>query len=194
MRSLGSNRKSIDAMKVSSLPIVFSYLALSFNFAGMMRSLVFLGESTGPVWNVPLIQMSEFVGRKDELRRVRQTLFETRGLRIVSVLGLGGIGKSRFALEFTSHIQSDYPYYSVFWVQATTQITFENDLLAIGKKLQIPGIEDTKADVKTLVKQRLSDPSSGKWLLILDNADDELLWGKPSENEPEASLVDYCLQ
>ncbi|KIW17106.1 hypothetical protein PV08_04297 [Exophiala spinifera] len=149
------------------------------------------GESTGPLWNVPLIRMAEFVGRKDELRRVRQALFETRGRRIVSILGLGGIGKSRFALEFTSHIQSDYPSYSMFWAQATTQLTFDNDLLAIGKKLQIPGIEEKHADIKTLVKQRLSDPSSGKWLLILDNADDELLWGKPSKTEPEASLVDY---
>jgi hypothetical protein len=68
-----------------------------------------------------------------------------------------------------------HPQYSIFWIEAAQQLTFEKDVLDIGKKLRIAGIEDDKADIKTLVKQRLSNPSAGKWLLILDNADDEAL-------------------
>jgi hypothetical protein len=42
------------------------------------------------------------------------------------------------------------------------------------------GIEDDKSDVKNLVKQRLSHESAGPWLIILDNADDEVTWGRNS--------------
>lgn len=38
--------------------------------------------------------------------------------------------------------------------------------------LRIPGIADNKADVKQLVKARLSDEGLGQWLMIVDNADD----------------------
>lgn len=48
--------------------------------------------------HVPFDQMGGFVGRIDELERLKQKIFETNGRRIVSVLGLGGVGKSRVAL------------------------------------------------------------------------------------------------
>ncbi|KIX02910.1 uncharacterized protein Z518_08853 [Rhinocladiella mackenziei CBS 650.93] len=149
-------------------------------------------ELTEPVWYIPFDPMSGFVGRKDELKHVKQKIFKTSGRRIVSVLGLGGVGKSRLVLELAYQIRSDYPQYSIFWIQAAGQLTFEKDMLEIGKRLRIPGIEDEKADVKTLVKQRLSNPSEGKWILILDNADDESLWGKHSDmSQQTVSLANY---
>lgn len=104
---------------------------------------------------------------------------------------LGGVGKSRLALELVDRIHSEHPQHSIFWIQAADQLTFEKDVLEIGKKLRIPGIEDEKADIKSLVKQRLSNSSAGRWVLILDNADDELLWGKRSDLRQQIfSLVD----
>ncbi|KAF7504060.1 hypothetical protein GJ744_002825 [Endocarpon pusillum] len=62
----------------------------------------------------------------------------------------------------------------------------------VGKKLSIPGIEDEKADVKRLVKQWLSNQPDGQWLLVLDNADNQVLWGKRSDTkQQEFSLVEY---
>jgi hypothetical protein len=64
-------------------------------------------------------------------------------------------------------------------------------VLEIRKKLRISGIKDDKADVKTLVKQRFSDFSTGPWLLILDNANDEARWEKKSNpSNQESTLVD----
>jgi phosphoribosylformylglycinamidine (FGAM) synthase PurS component len=48
-------------------------------------------------------------------------------------------------------------------------------VLNIRKKLRITGIKEDKADIKNLVKQRLSNPSIDKWLLILNNVDDKAL-------------------
>jgi hypothetical protein len=47
--------------------------------------------------------------------------------------------------------------YSVFWVQAEKLLTFEEDMLHIGKKLGIPGIDDPKADVQNLGEAATSE-------------------------------------
>jgi tetratricopeptide (TPR) repeat protein len=99
----------------------------------------------------------------------------------VAVFGLGGMGKSRTAVELAYATKNQRPTYSVFWVQATDHLTFEKDILEIGKTLNVPGIQDEKADVKNLVKQYLSQDSAGNWLMILDNADDEGIWGVPAK-------------
>lgn len=108
------------------------------------------------------------------------------------MVGLGGIGKSRLALELAYRAQSDKSSRSVFWVQATDVAAFERDILEIGKMLKIPGIDDDKADVKSLVRQWLNSSAAGKWLMILDNADDESIWGKNQlSNGPDSSLAAY---
>lgn len=141
---------------------------------------------------IPFHRVSGFFGRINELERVKKMLTDPDGRRLVSVVGLGGVGKSRFALEFAHHLKSNFPQYSIFWIQATEQLTFEKGMFDVGKKLSIPGIEDEKADAKELVKQWLSNQTDGKWLLILDNADDQALWGKRSDTkQQEFSLVKY---
>jgi tetratricopeptide (TPR) repeat protein len=68
-------------------------------------------------------------------------------------------------------------------------VTFEQAHLQIGQLLKIPGIMEEKANVKQLVKTRLSQQSTGPWLLIVDNADDiEMLYQRVDEEPP---LVDY---
>lgn len=105
------------------------------------------------------------------MERLRRLLFDSNSRRIASIHGLGGIGKSRLALELAFRKKAEHPQYSVFWVEASERLTFERDALEIGKKLCIPGIENANADVKTLFKQRLSNQTMDKWLLIVDNAD-----------------------
>ncbi|KIV84987.1 hypothetical protein PV11_00730 [Exophiala sideris] len=148
--------------------------------------------SLNPVWHVPFDQIPGFVGRTDELKRLQERTFDPEGRRIVALLGLGGIGKSRLALELLFRVKSEHSDYSVFWIQASDQLTLEKDVREIGKKLEIPGIENDQADVKTLVKQRLSSSAAGRWLLILDNADDEALWVNKANSEGRRStLMDW---
>lgn len=50
--------------------------------------------------------------------------------------------------------------------------------LEIARNAKIPGWEDPKSKKLELVKEWLENPRSGKWLLLIDNADDfNLLFG-----------------
>ena len=58
--------------------------------------------------------------------------------------------------------------------------------------MQIHGITEESADVKQLVKTRLSQESLGQWLLILDNADDvDVLFKKGHSDNKSLALIDY---
>src|SRR6266496_2523157 len=113
----------------------------------------------------------------------------------VAIAGLGGVGKTQIALEAAFRIQKEFPDRSVFWISATSTASFEKGFHDIGQALQIPGINEDKADVKSLVKTSLSQEIAGRWLLIVDNSDDvEMLYGRANEsNESSGSpaLVDY---
>src|SRR6266516_263819 len=160
-----------------------------------MAAHFFLEEPSSPLWWVPFDHLQAFVGRRNEIETLETKLFQPNGCQRVAVLGLGGVGKSRIALELAHRTKAQRPKYSVFWVQATDCLTFEKDVYEIGKKLEIQGIEDEKADVKNLVKQRLSHESAGQWLMILDSADDEAIWGTKSiltdylPNSPVGSVL-----
>src|SRR5271170_1985190 len=127
-----------------------------------MAAHFFLEEPLGPLWYVPFDITQEFVGRRNEIKTLETKLFQPNRCQRVAVLGLGGVGKSRIALELAYRTKSQRPMYSIFWVQATDALAFEKDLFEIGKKLKIQGIEDEKAGIKGLVKQRLSHESAGE--------------------------------
>ena len=57
-------------------------------------------------------------------------------------------------------------------------------------KLAIPGIADPKADILRLVCDWLNDEANGRWLVILDNADDaNLFFNQTSTEDSEATSV-----
>ncbi|KAK5049487.1 hypothetical protein LTR84_004416 [Exophiala bonariae] len=150
--------------------------------------------SIPPQWYVPFLQsqLQSFIGRKNEIEKLEAKLFGSDSAKVVAALGLGGVGKSRIALDLAYRTKVQRPRHSVFWVEATNNLTFERDYFAIGKLLKIPGIDENQADIKLVVKRYLSLPIAGKWFLIIDNADDEDNWGvSASESEEQMNLGDY---
>ena len=108
----------------------------------------------------------------------------------VAIAGLGGLGKTQIALEAAFRLQKTYPDQSVFWVPAIDMTSFERAYREIGNLLGIPGINDDKADVKSLVKAALSRESTGSWLLVVDNADDiDLLYNRDNKDDESSTLL-----
>ncbi|KAL5867624.1 hypothetical protein ACKVWM_011595 [Pyricularia oryzae] len=119
-----------------------------------------------------------FVGREEILNRLLKRLppiAHPDACQRTVIHGLGGIGKTQVAVEAAYRMRATYPDCSVFWVPAVDMTTFDNAYREIGRALEIQGIQDDKADVKTLVKAALSRSDAGSWVLIIDNVDDPQL-------------------
>jgi tetratricopeptide (TPR) repeat protein len=103
---------------------------------------------------------------------LKKRLLIDQDCRELSLLGLGGTGKTQVALQFAYHVKETRPEYSVFWASAVSMASFDQACLGIAEKLDILQGENQKEEPKELVKQHLSSSGAGRWLLILDNADD----------------------
>jgi tetratricopeptide (TPR) repeat protein len=62
---------------------------------------------------------------------------------------------------------------SIFWIHAATPDRFHQGYLEIARRCQIPGCEDQASDALQLVKDWLENQDHGKWLMVIDNADNE---------------------
>ncbi|EXA29007.1 hypothetical protein FOVG_19428 [Fusarium oxysporum f. sp. pisi HDV247] len=122
-----------------------------------------------PAFLVPFPKNDLFVGRDDVLARLQGLLFQ-EGRRKVALVGLGGIGKTQIALRLAHWTKEKKQDYSVFWVPALSRASFEQACMQIMDACGIPTTDDSSA-VES-VRQHLSSKSAGKWLLVVDNADD----------------------
>ena len=88
--------------------------------------------------------------------------------------------KTRIALEYAKKFKKS-DQISVFWVYAGTVERFRNAYREIARKLKIPGCQSSESDILRLVKDWLENKRSGRWLMVLDNADDaEIMYGSGS--------------
>src|SRR5947209_5825777 len=130
-----------------------------------------------PSYIIPFPRNKRFIGRSAILKELTQKLLESKECQRLAIVGLGGIGKTQVALEFAYTVKANWPEYSIFWIPALSMESVEQVCGDIIRTIGITQGKDDK-DVKELVRQRLSSEAAGKWLLIVDNADDmELLFG-----------------
>ncbi|KAK3385401.1 hypothetical protein B0H63DRAFT_182369 [Podospora didyma] len=133
-------------------------------------------NATEPCHYIPLPNNKRFVGRQKILKKLKDSLFVNESPK-VAVVGLGGVGKTQVALQVAHWTKENKPEYSVFWVPALSDASFEQSCAAIATKLGVSKTEDEE-DPRKIVQRYLSSEAAGKWLLVVDNADDaELLFG-----------------
>lgn len=148
-----------------------------------------------PLHNLPPRDYEQFVGRQRELQEVRRLLHPKSRPYLVTVDGIGGIGKSALALEAAyTYLAPDLPaaerYEALVWLSAKrTVLTPErietrpqqfqtlSDLFAtLAQTLKYPALTQARADEQRAVAEELL--AERRTLLILDNletVDDEAL-------------------
>lgn len=102
---------------------------------------------------------------------------------MVTLIGLGGVGKTQVALKLAHWTQENKPDHSVFWVPAVNGASFDQAYAEISKKLDIRKNSEDEG-LRESVRRCLSSKESGKWLLVVDNADDiEILFGSSESTD-----------
>ena len=130
-----------------------------------------------PVWMVKYDVEEAFVGREEIMSRIETQL--TEGNHRAALAGIGGVGKSRIAIQYSYRHRQLHPNGHVFWVHGGSKSRFESDYRNIARLLDLPGREDPDVNALRLVTDWLSDEGNGSWLMVLDNADDRDLWLGP---------------
>jgi tetratricopeptide (TPR) repeat protein len=115
---------------------------------------------------------SLFKGRADKMAELRASLTGGGAVAIVSrvqaVHGLGGIGKTRLAVEFGLAHQQDYD--ALLFVSGDTPAVLDSNLAALAGVLRLPEASATEDAVKiqaALDWLRLNP----RWYLVIDNLD-----------------------
>lgn len=112
-----------------------------------------------------------FVGRESDLDKLYQDLSQAGRICVLS--GIGGIGKSATAIEYTYKFEQEYAY--IFWVQAETPVSCGDSYGQIATHLGLPGDETIRDQERLIVLSREFLERTGKrWLLVFDNVDDML--------------------
>lgn len=83
------------------------------------------------------------------------------------------------AIEYCYRARESSPDTYVLWVHVSNSARLELSYREIANRLKIPGRDDPRESVFQLVYSWLCDEKKGKWLLVLDNLDDESLLREP---------------
>jgi tetratricopeptide (TPR) repeat protein len=119
---------------------------------------------------------------------LQQKLIVNQDCQRLSIIGLGGTGKTQVALQFAYSVKEKWLGYSVLWVPALSMESFEQACVGVARALRIPYVAGGEEDVKELVQQHLSSSRAERWLLVVDNADDaDIFFG----TEQSRGIIDY---
>ena len=137
-------------------------------------------------------EVKEFVGRKDELLRIKEA-FQGNGShrKVVLLHGLGGIGKTQLAVASLKEHRDIYS--AIFWLNGKTEDTLKQSFASMARRLYIESpfsallrlaAEEKDANqVVVFIKQWLSIKGNTQWILVFDNVDNPKL---PGISDPQA--------
>ncbi|OQD87919.1 hypothetical protein PENSOL_c075G11890 [Penicillium solitum] len=120
---------------------------------------------------MPSLGNRYFTGRESMLEELKQKLFILATTEKLALFGLGGIGKTQVALQLARWVKANRPDCSIFWAPALSLESFKQIYWQIANELQIYQNANDE-NIMELVQGHLSSDKAGKWLLIIDNADD----------------------
>ena len=121
--------------------------------------------------NLPLLSLGGlFAGREQALEDLRKALLAAKG-GAVALHGLGGVGKTRLAIEYGWAREADYS--ALLFVTARNSASLNAGLAALASPeiLDLPEKEARDDATKVAAALRWLD-ANPTWLMILDNVDD----------------------
>ena len=139
---------------------------------------------------MPYARDEKFVDRHPIFKKLDKILCRKGKHNRAALVGLGGTGKTGIAIEYVYRAHEDFPKLAVFWVHAATKARFTKSFGEIAMILDLPGRDDPKIDVLSLVQTWLKSSNNRPWLIVLDNADDSELFSTVGDGTVEQSSTD----
>ncbi|KAF2999044.1 hypothetical protein E8E15_000155 [Penicillium rubens] len=103
-------------------------------------------------------------------------------------------GKTQTAIEYSYRVRESTPDTWVFWIHASNTARLEQGYQQIATVAEIPGRDDPKINILQLVYQWLCDARNGRWLVVLDNADDDGIFFSDNTFNERGPLVSFLPQ
>ncbi|MDQ2902131.1 MAG: tetratricopeptide repeat protein [Chloroflexota bacterium] len=132
----------------------------------------FMSSSSLPIWSVPYRRNPFFTGREEILSHL-YTVLRTRKTAALTqaqaISGLGGIGKTQIAVEYTYRYHEHYQ--AIFWITASTRDVLSADFVTLAALLDLPEQQEKDQDIVVRAVRRWLSTHT-HWLLVLDNVDD----------------------
>jgi predicted ATPase/class 3 adenylate cyclase/tetratricopeptide (TPR) repeat protein len=130
---------------------------------GLRQDFPPLATAVRPIHNLPM-QTTPFIGRGAELSELRH-LLDDPTMRLITLTGTGGIGKTRLAIQVAEASVDAFPD-GITFVPLATVMTAEGALAALTDALSLVLYQQATASPLTQLATYLSDRQI---LLILDN-------------------------
>ncbi|KAH7389024.1 hypothetical protein BKA64DRAFT_128038 [Cadophora sp. MPI-SDFR-AT-0126] len=155
-----------------SLAAVFQSLRIQNVTMNAQKSAV---HDARAMYNMPQRASHGFISRNELLQNVSSKLEAADGRNRLALYGLGGIGKSYVALEYAFRMHKRSPDAWIFWLNGTTESTFLRDYTGIAGHAKLFNPDESYVACIDNLKEWLESKQSRKWLMIVDNVDDDAL-------------------
>ncbi|KAJ4124471.1 hypothetical protein NW754_000166 [Fusarium falciforme] len=136
---------------------------------------------------IPYERNSQFIARPELSEKIFGIIPTSYQFQSGALWGVGGSGKTQLALEY-AYARCKDPNCYVFWVRADNAATFTADYHLIAKEL---GVEQHLKGDDLLAAVCSSIEAHQPWVLILDGADDLMLFNRKEDSEYFNSLFDF---
>ena len=144
--------------------------------------------SSEPLYLWPSIAFEQFIGRKALMDSICEALMLKRSHQSrLALYGLGGVGKTQIALQLIQWYRSSCPNESIYWIHGGSTDVLRQSLTEVALRRKLFVREDKATDPLDAARRFLLNEDNGKWLMVVDNADDPDTFFNPSTVSPGTS-------